>query len=320
MTPAQTSTERSLHGGLSHLAALEAESIFIMREVAAEFERPVVLFCGGKDSIILLRIAEKAFRPQKFPFPGHARRHGPQLSGGARLSRPPRRRAGRAPDRRFGPGEHRQRPRPGRAGPRSVAQQAADRDPARRDPGAPVRRRVRRWPARRGEGPRQGAHLLVPRRVRAVGAALAAAGAVEPVQRQDPQGPAHARLPHLQLDGDGRLAVHPAGRPRGPGDLLRPPARRLQAQRHVALDRSVPPSARQRADHQDDRPLPHGRRHDLHRRRRVAAPRRSTRSSSRRPRRGSPSAAPRAPTTHSARQRWKIASARGTSKHGYDNA
>src|SRR5947208_9640627 len=69
MTPPATSTERSLHGGLSHLAALEAESIFIMREVAAEFERPVVLFSGGKDSIILLRIAEKAFRPQKFPFP-----------------------------------------------------------------------------------------------------------------------------------------------------------------------------------------------------------------------------------------------------------
>ena len=69
MTPPQTSTERSVHGGLSHLAVLESESIFIMREVAAEFERPVVLFSGGKDSIILLRIAEKAFRPQKFPFP-----------------------------------------------------------------------------------------------------------------------------------------------------------------------------------------------------------------------------------------------------------
>jgi sulfate adenylyltransferase subunit 2 len=69
MTPTQTSIERLIHGGLSHLAALEAESIFIMREVAAEFERPVVLFSGGKDSIILLRIAEKAFRPAKLPFP-----------------------------------------------------------------------------------------------------------------------------------------------------------------------------------------------------------------------------------------------------------
>src|SRR6186997_3485805 len=54
---------------LSHLDALEAESIFIMREVAAEFERPVLLFSGGKDSIVLMRLAEKAFRPAKFPFP-----------------------------------------------------------------------------------------------------------------------------------------------------------------------------------------------------------------------------------------------------------
>jgi sulfate adenylyltransferase subunit 2 len=54
---------------LSHLQALEAESIHIFREVAAEFERPVLLFSGGKDSIILLRLAEKAFRPGRFPFP-----------------------------------------------------------------------------------------------------------------------------------------------------------------------------------------------------------------------------------------------------------
>ena len=54
---------------LSHLETLEAESIHIFREVAAEFERPVLLFSGGKDSLILLRLAEKAFRPGKFPFP-----------------------------------------------------------------------------------------------------------------------------------------------------------------------------------------------------------------------------------------------------------
>ncbi len=48
---------------LSHLETLEAESIHIFREVAAEFERPVLLFSGGKDSIVLLRLAEKAFRP-----------------------------------------------------------------------------------------------------------------------------------------------------------------------------------------------------------------------------------------------------------------
>jgi sulfate adenylyltransferase subunit 2 len=54
---------------LSHLKALEAEAIHVMREVAAEFERPVLLFSGGKDSLVLVRLAEKAFRPAKFPFP-----------------------------------------------------------------------------------------------------------------------------------------------------------------------------------------------------------------------------------------------------------
>ncbi len=58
-----------LHYELSHLETLEAESIHIFREVAAELERPVLLFSGGKDSIVLLRLAEKAFRPGRFPFP-----------------------------------------------------------------------------------------------------------------------------------------------------------------------------------------------------------------------------------------------------------
>jgi sulfate adenylyltransferase subunit 2 len=56
-------------GQLSHLRALESEAIHVMREVAAQFERPVLLFSGGKDSIVLLRLAEKAFRPGPFPFP-----------------------------------------------------------------------------------------------------------------------------------------------------------------------------------------------------------------------------------------------------------
>ncbi len=53
---------------LSHLLALEAESIHIIREVAAEFERPGLLFSGGKDSCVMLRLAEKAFRPARVPF------------------------------------------------------------------------------------------------------------------------------------------------------------------------------------------------------------------------------------------------------------
>ncbi len=54
---------------LSHLRTLEAEAIHVLREVVAEFERPVLLFSGGKDSIVLLRLAEKAFRPAPLPFP-----------------------------------------------------------------------------------------------------------------------------------------------------------------------------------------------------------------------------------------------------------
>lgn len=54
---------------LSHLDQLEAESVHIFREAAAEFERPVLMFSGGKDSITMLRLAEKAFYPARIPFP-----------------------------------------------------------------------------------------------------------------------------------------------------------------------------------------------------------------------------------------------------------
>lgn len=68
---------------LDHLQYLETEAVHIMREVAAEFERPCLLFSGGKDSICLLRLAEKAFRPSELPLPflnvdtGH---HFPELN------------------------------------------------------------------------------------------------------------------------------------------------------------------------------------------------------------------------------------------------
>ena len=62
-----TTTAASLR--LTHLAALESEAVHVLREVAAGFQRPVLLFSGGKDSIVLLRLAEKAFRPARFPFP-----------------------------------------------------------------------------------------------------------------------------------------------------------------------------------------------------------------------------------------------------------
>ena len=53
----------------THLKQLEAEAIFVIREVAAQFERPVMLFSGGKDSIVMAHLARRAFYPGKIPFP-----------------------------------------------------------------------------------------------------------------------------------------------------------------------------------------------------------------------------------------------------------
>jgi sulfate adenylyltransferase subunit 2 len=64
-----SSAVRANHPSRSHLDRLESEAIFILREVAAECRNPALLFSGGKDSIVLLRLAEKAFRPGGFPFP-----------------------------------------------------------------------------------------------------------------------------------------------------------------------------------------------------------------------------------------------------------
>lgn len=54
---------------IKHLKELEAESIYVLREVAAQFERPVILFSGGKDSIVITYLAYKVFYPAKIPFP-----------------------------------------------------------------------------------------------------------------------------------------------------------------------------------------------------------------------------------------------------------
>ena len=54
---------------LDHLKELEAEAIFVIREIAAQFENPAILFSGGKDSILITHLARKAFYPSKIPFP-----------------------------------------------------------------------------------------------------------------------------------------------------------------------------------------------------------------------------------------------------------
>src|SRR5512136_192580 len=67
LSPARRSHRRTW--ALSHLDWLEAEAIHVLREVAGQCARPALLFSGGKDSVCLLRLAEKAFRPARFPFP-----------------------------------------------------------------------------------------------------------------------------------------------------------------------------------------------------------------------------------------------------------
>ncbi len=115
---------------LSQLDQLEAESIHIFREVAAEFEKPVLMFSGGKDSIVMLRLAEKAFYPAKIPFPVLQVDTGydfpevlrlPRLLGQP-ARRPPDRRQRRGGDR----GRHRRRRR------QDQPQPAPDRHPAQR--------------------------------------------------------------------------------------------------------------------------------------------------------------------------------------------
>lgn len=66
---AQSLPEGRLHDPHSHLSRLESEAIFVMREVAGQFDRPVLLFSGGKDSIVMVHLAKKAFWPAPIPFP-----------------------------------------------------------------------------------------------------------------------------------------------------------------------------------------------------------------------------------------------------------
>ncbi len=168
---------------LSQLRELEAESVHIMREVAAELERPVLLFSGGKDSIVLLRLAEKAFRPGRsrsrsctWTPATTSRRCSSSATGGRRARRDEIVASVQERSTRVAPSS------------RGCPQPAADRHAARRDRRAPVRRRVRRRPPRRGARTGEGADLLVPRRPRPVGAARPAPGAVEPLQRRDQPG------------------------------------------------------------------------------------------------------------------------------------
>ena len=155
---------------LDHLRALEAESIHIMREVVAEFERPVMLYSIGKDSSVLLRLAQKAFYPGPIPVPAAARRHDLQVPRDDRVPRPvwPSEVGARlivhTNEEAIADGTQ-----PFKVGHAALLRPAEDQGAARRARGRQLRRGVRRRPSRRGALARQGAHLLGARRRTASG-------------------------------------------------------------------------------------------------------------------------------------------------------
>ena len=218
----------------------------MLREVAAGFERPVLLFSGGKDSIVLLRLAEKAFRPGAFRVPVAARRHRRELPRDDRVSRPPRRASSAS-----GCSSPRCRTRSTRAasveenGPRASRNRLQTTTLLDAIAAAPLRLRDRRRPPRRRTRPRQRTHLQLPRRLRPLGPQSPAPRTVEPLQHPHPPRRTRPRLPALQLDRTRRLGIHPPRSPRSPLDLLQPHPPHLHPRRHaLRLPRRPNPAPR----------------------------------------------------------------------------
>ena len=234
------------------------------------------------------------------PVPAHARRHRAQLPRGHRVPRPPRGRARRAADRRLA---CRTRSTPGRVveetGPRASRNRLQTDDAARRDRRARLRRRVRRRAPRRGARAREGAHLLLPRRLRRLGPQEPAPRAVEPLQRAHPPRRARPRVPAVAT-GPSSTCGSTSTR-----EDLEVPSIYFAHEREVfRRDGMLYAASRARASCIDgeqpfteSRPLPHGRRHERAPARSRRPRSRWTTSSPRSRRRGSPSAARRAPTT-----------------------
>ena len=216
---------------LSNLKTLEAESIHIIREVAAEFERPVMLYSVGKDSSVMVRLAQKAFHPGKIPFPLLHVDTGHEVPRDVRVPRQLLQRDRGRPARLPLRGSHRSGHRSLGPGHGEVLRAPQDPGAAERAEGGRLRRRVRGRAAGRGEVARQGADLLVPRRVRPVGPQEPAARALEPLQRPHQQGREHPRLPALQLDGAGRLALHPLEKTSPSCRCISPPSARWSSAR-----------------------------------------------------------------------------------------
>ena len=209
-----------------HLRALESEALYIIREVVAEFDRPGLLFSGGKDSAVLLHLAVKALRPAHLPFPCGPHRHRPQLSRGHRFPR------SRRPN--------------GLAWTWSWARLTRQLPQGVFQPHRVLISLVTAcrhqccWkPFARGNSPRFSAVRGAMRSDHAqrsvcTPCATNSASGIHAISGPEVWSlyngihwirPAHARLPALQLDGAGHLALHSRGEHRPAGNLLRSPAR-----------------------------------------------------------------------------------------------
>ncbi|BFO16162.1 hypothetical protein SHKM778_25500 [Streptomyces sp. KM77-8] len=214
-----------------HLDALESEAVHIFREVAGEFERPVILFSGGKDSILMLHLALKAFAPAPLPFSllhvdtGHnfpevldyrdrtVAEHGLRLHVASVQDHIDRGLLRERPDGTRNPCRRRRSSRPSTptaSTPCSAAGAGTRRRPAPRN-GCSASGTSSAAGTRAGSGRNCGSSTTAgtPRRAR-------------------------TRLPAVQLDRAGRVAVHRPYEDRGPLHLLRPRPRGLPARRHVA--------------------------------------------------------------------------------------
>ena len=302
---------------LSHLDALEAESIHIIREVAAEFERPVLLFSGGKDSVVMLHLAEKAFWPAPLPFPVMHVDTGHNFDEVHRVPRPDAStELGAAAGRGVGAGRHRRRPGGRGDRPAGQPQPAADRHAARR------RSSEHRFDAVFGGARRDEEKARAKERVFCFRDEF---GQWDP-KNQRPElwslyNGRHRKGEHIRvfpLSNWTELDIWQYIARRGHRAARRsttPTSARSSERDGMLLARD--PVHRRCCDGEESveatGALPHGRRRDLHRRGRVVRRDRRRRRSPRSPPAASPSAAPPAPTTGSPKPAWKTARRRGTS-------
>ena len=189
----------------------------------------------------MVRLAQKAFHPGPIPFPllhvDTTYKFQEMIEFRDRFCAE----IGVQPDRPHqSPGDRRRR-QPLPPGHAEVLRPAQDARPARRPQRRRLRRGLRRRAARRREIARQGARLLLPRRLRPVGPQESAPRTVEPLQQPHRQGREHPRLPALQLDRTGRLALHPPGEHPHRAALLR------QTAAHGGARRSADPGGARHA-------------------------------------------------------------------------